>query len=619
MENNKDYLNKDEEMIDISSFSSKSREFEDITSHSKSKNGFFARLYKRFMKWWKSAVLWKKITVIASAAMAVVLVLSIGLVGSLYYYIGLNDLNQTDVNESDINITEGLDKEIINIALFGIDTRDTSSFKGNSDSIMILSLNTRTNQVKIISVMRDTFVPMTYNGKTSYGKINSAYAKGGPNLAIKTLNTLFNLNITDYATVNFFGMMDIIDAVGGIEATLTAGEVTNNLDKMALNGCIEELCESLGKRASDYYIYKAGTHHLNGIQAVAYSRIRKVANVWGTNNDYGRTDRQRYVMEQLFNRAITMSKSRYIELAKSLIPCSETSLNFSDIYALATDILLDSPTFSQSRLPNQEFLMSSPAGFGSVVYFDLDYASKLIHSYIYDDITFDDYIKTNGIEKHDWYRDIVGNYSATSKPVIEGNSSIEQTVPNNSQTEEAISSETDVSEDETENTISDEIQSADVQSSESSSVDETNSGEVVSSKNSSTLESNDSNVDASSKDINASNASNSSNITESTTSNTVSSTVSGNTSTASKDNVSSQTSVSLNGDTSAVQSTASKTENSTAEGVVSSQVETASKDVVASVPETPTENENTQSVVENDAPTTSGAQTAPNEARVRRR
>lgn len=461
MENNKDYqINNggEEEIVDISSFSTKPQQFEDISSYSGRRNRFKKKPRNRFLRWWDKAVLWKKITVIASSAVACILILSVGLVGSLYYYIGLDSLNQTSVDEDEINITAGLDDKIVNVALFGIDTRDTKSFKGNSDSIMILSLNTKTNQVKIISIMRDTFVPITYNGKTTYGKINSAYAKGGPKLAMKTLNTLFKLNITDYATVNFYGMMDIIDAVGGIEATLTEGEVTKSLNKMALNGCIKELCDTLGKKASDYYIYKAGTHHLNGIQAVAYSRIRKVANIWGTNNDYGRTDRQRYVMEQLFNRAITMSKTRYIELAKSLIPCSETSLNFSDIYALATDILLDSPTFSQSRLPSQEFLMSSPSGFGSVVYFDLEFASKIIHSFIYDDITFDDYIKTNGISKHDWYRDIVGDYSATSKPVIEGNSSVELT--------------------DSEDSEPDETDSSNVSSSDSSAIESTPSGET---------------------------------------------------------------------------------------------------------------------------------------------
>lgn len=484
MENNKDYRGreKEDEIVDITSYSSKQPEFEDISSFSGKRNRYKKKPRGRFSKWWRKAALWKKISVVTSGALATILALVVGLVGYLYYYIGLDDLRQTEINESEISITEGLDDKIVNVALFGIDTRNTKSFKGNSDSIMILSLNTKTNQVKIISVMRDTFVPITYNGKTTYGKINSAYAKGGPKLAIKTLNSLFKLNITDYATVNFYGMMDIIDAVGGIDVTLTEGEVTKNINKMALNGCIKELCDTLGKKASNYYIYEAGDHHLNGIQAVAYSRIRKVANIWGTNNDYGRTDRQRYVMEQLFNRATTMSKTKYIELAKSLIPCSETSLTFSDIYDLAVDILLDSPTFSQARIPSQNFLMPSPSGYGSVVYFDIDFAGKLIHSFIYDDITFDDYIAQNGIEKNDWYRDRVGDCSTTSKPIIEVTSSEEEISSEDNSGSEGDSSgiESDISSG-TESEDENSSNSSETESSSSSGSDDVSSEETVTS------------------------------------------------------------------------------------------------------------------------------------------
>ena len=253
--------------------------------------------------------------------------------------------------------------------------------------------------------MRDTLVPINHNGITTYGKINSTYSKGGPELAIKTLNTVFGLDISEYATVNFYGMVDIIDAVGGIEAELTAAEVVSAKKNKAINFCVQEICQNLGKKSEEYYITKPGVHHLNGIQAVAYSRIRYVANIWGTNNDYGRTDRQRYVMEQLFNKALTLEKSQYIKLAKSLIPCSETSLSYSEIIGLAFDILLKSPTFAQERMPQQEFLMTSPnTSAGSVVYYDLAFAQKLIHSFFYDDITFADYIAENGIEKNSWYK-----------------------------------------------------------------------------------------------------------------------------------------------------------------------------------------------------------------------
>jgi LCP family protein required for cell wall assembly len=119
-----------------------------------------------------------------------------------------------------------IDKKIINIALFGIDTRTENSFEGLSDSIMVLSLNTETKTVKIISFMRDTLVPIEQpNGKKLCNKINSAYAKGGPELAIKTLNQNFGLDISEYATVNFYGMAEIIDAVGGIEIDVQKQEI----------------------------------------------------------------------------------------------------------------------------------------------------------------------------------------------------------------------------------------------------------------------------------------------------------------------------------------------------------------------------------------------------------
>ena len=360
----------------------------------------------KFSRWWKARKTWQKALMIST--------LSFVLVFSILFAIAMTafDYNYNSISSDpvDLGFEEVIEENIVNIALFGLDTRTLKSFKGNSDSIMILSLNTKTKKVKIISVMRDTLVPITYDGNTTYAKINSAYAKGGPELAVKTLNTLFGLDISEYATVNFFGMVDIIDAVGGIEAELTQGEVTKNTRIKAINFCINELCKKLKLDAADYRIYTPGKQTLNGVQAVAYSRIRYVQNIWGTNNDYGRTDRQRYVMEQLFNKAITLDKSKYISLAKSLIPCSETSLSYSEIIELAFGILLESPQFEQTRMPQEEFLMPSPAGrFGSVVYYDLDFAKTLIHEFIYNDIAPEKYIEVNGIRKYDWYANRYAN------------------------------------------------------------------------------------------------------------------------------------------------------------------------------------------------------------------
>ena len=300
--------------------------------------------------------------------------------------------NISDDNEQ-YGFEDKIDKDIINIALFGIDTRTPDTFSGNSDSIMILSLNTKSKAVKIMSVVRDSFVEITNtNGNKHYGKINSAYANS-PETAIRTLNETFDLDISEYAVVNFYGMSEIIDAVGGIDIEVTADELRDHgRVHLNLNRCIKEICKHLNKDPSKYYINTTGKHHVNGIQAVGYSRIRIAQNIWGTNNDYGRTDRQRHVMEQLFNKAIKLKKSDYPALAKSLIPCTKTSLELNQVLAIAYNVLLDSPTFYQARIPQEDWLMRfGRSGYGSVVYYDLDYATRAIHSVIYENKTIDEF------------------------------------------------------------------------------------------------------------------------------------------------------------------------------------------------------------------------------------
>lgn len=421
----------------ISSTKKEEDGFEDIVSHSHMSDGFtFEDIVSssaphshgkesKFVLWWRALSKGKRAALISACSVLLVVAIVAGVFFSVFNY-NYNDITEDPI---DLGFQEIINDEVINIALFGLDTRNEKSFKGNSDSIMILSLNTSTKKVKIISVMRDTFVPMENGGKTTYGKINSAYAKG-PEHAIKTLNNIFRLDISEYATVNFYGMTDIIEAVGGITATITEDELAwKGADRPNLNNCMDEICAAMKLDPKKYYIKKAGEQQLNGVQAVAYSRIRYCRTVWNTNNDYGRTDRQRHVMEQLFNRAITLPKTQYAKLAKALIPCSETSLSYSEILSLAYNVLLGSPTFEQYRLPpaehQSEFLMASPSGYGSVIYYDLDYAADLIHGMIYDGLTMEEYIEQNGIKKNSWYKGGPGSYKPSTTP--SGNASTDNT------------------------------------------------------------------------------------------------------------------------------------------------------------------------------------------------
>ena len=405
--------------------------YNDIVSDSSLKGRHFNKKKRgnRFTRWWGRRQKWQKAVMISATSLVLVLAIAVGVILKVFDY----NYNNITGDPDDLGFESVIDKKITNVALFGIDSRQVDSFKGLSDSIMILSLNAETKKVKVISVMRDSLVPITYNGKTVYGKINSAYSKGGPELAIKTLNTIFGLDISEYATVNFYGMADIIDAVGGIDVELTKGELnTYGYDhgvrvNFGINGMIAEQCGYMGIDPSSYYINEAGLHHLNGVQAVAYARIRHAANIEGTNDDFGRTDRQRYVMEQLFNKAVTLNTAQYISLAKSLIPCSETSLSYTQILGLAVNILLDSPTFEQSRVPLTEYQMASKSisGYGSCLYYDLDYAGKIIRAFIYNDVTPEDYMELNGIEKNDWYakRNSTSSSTASSSSASSNSSS----------------------------------------------------------------------------------------------------------------------------------------------------------------------------------------------------
>ena len=220
--------------------------------------------------------------------------------------------------------------------------------------------------------MRDTYVAIEGHSNT---KLTHAYYYGGPQLAVKTINQNFGMNITEYATVNFQGMAEIIDAVGGVEIDISEAERQN------ANISIQEQA-AYGMEPD--YIEKAGLQTLNGTQAVAYARIRYVGNA-----DFERTDRQRKVMEQLFYKALDMNPLQYPEFARKLLPYVETSLDIGEILGLST-IMLRDVSMEQLRIPMNEHLIGSgsirDSSGGSCLNVDLEAATKTIQEFIYDDV-----------------------------------------------------------------------------------------------------------------------------------------------------------------------------------------------------------------------------------------
>lgn len=210
-------------------------------------------------------------------------------------------------------------KGYYNIALFGVDARDGELGKGTrSDTIIIASINQDTQEIRLISVFRDTFLNL---GNDSYNKCNAAYAWGGPEQAINMLNMNLDLDITDYVTVGFGGLIDSVNALGGIEMEVTKAEISH------LNNYQLTMAEELGV---DYIpVEQSGRQLLNGMQATAYCRIR-----YTKGDDFRRAERQRDVLTAMMEKAKTASVGELTEMVNAILPEVQTSLGVNDIVSV---------------------------------------------------------------------------------------------------------------------------------------------------------------------------------------------------------------------------------------------------------------------------------------------
>jgi LCP family protein required for cell wall assembly len=240
-----------------------------------------------------------------------VLIIILLLVGAAVYYVfsKLNKLNYVEISKEDIEISEGVEENLKgyrNIALFGIDTRADTYEGSRTDCIIIASINQETKQVKLVSVYRDTYLEIPGRG---LDKVNHAYAYGGPALSMSTLNTNLDLDITEFATVNFTATKDIIDYMGGVNLAVTNAEATQ------IPG-----------------ITTGGTYTLNGTQALSYARIRKL------DSDYVRTERMRTVVTAVFEKAKTMNVAELNSLADKILPEIYTNITKTEILSLIPKI-----------------------------------------------------------------------------------------------------------------------------------------------------------------------------------------------------------------------------------------------------------------------------------------
>lgn len=276
--------------------------------------------------WFTRLKTWQK-AVVCLAAIWICLIGS----AALYVFAKWNKIDTQQIDAEDLIINEEVqvqkNKEVDlgsgykNVALFGVDSRDGNLGKGNrTDCIIVASLNNETKEIKMVSVYRDTLLDLS---EGTYQKCNAAYSYGGPVTAINMLNMNLDLDIEDYVTVDFGAIADAIDLLGGVEIDLKEEEID------PLNKYIKETARSAGKKANR--VDHSGLQLLDGSQATTYARIRSTA-----GGDFTRTERQRLVIEKMFEKALKADLGTINKIIDKVFPQVSTSFTLQEILMYAS-------------------------------------------------------------------------------------------------------------------------------------------------------------------------------------------------------------------------------------------------------------------------------------------
>lgn len=266
---------------------------------------------------------------------ALEIIVLVVLMGGLFVYAKLGKLNHETINEEELDVNESVTENQVmkgyaTIALVGIDSRDDKlKSDWNSDTMIIASINNDTKKVKLVSVYRDTYLCLgeDEDENNSYGLANSAYCTGGAKKMINMLNKNLDMNISDFVTVNFQAVAETVELLGGIDVEMKKEEVVH------LNNYCVETSEVTGM---DYTPLEEieGVHHLNGVQAVAYARIRKTS-----GNDFRRAARQREVIYRIVEKAKNSSIATLNTVLDKIFPMIYTSLTEKEILSMGMNML----------------------------------------------------------------------------------------------------------------------------------------------------------------------------------------------------------------------------------------------------------------------------------------
>lgn len=245
----------------------------------------------------------------------VIIIVGLGVAGYTFVNGKIGKMQKENIDTTAVGINEETKQELKgyrNIALLGIDSRADDYGLGNrSDCMMIASINQETNEIKLISVYRDTYVYVMENGTKRLDKITHAYSYGGAQNTLKSLNEAMDLNITEFVTVNFDAVIAAVDSLGGVYIDIDESEIKY------VNDYIDATSESSGVKSS--HITHSGRQKLDGVQAVSYTRVRYTA-----GGDYKRTERMRTVVDAMLSKAKTLSISQLNNFVDTILQPDKT-------------------------------------------------------------------------------------------------------------------------------------------------------------------------------------------------------------------------------------------------------------------------------------------------------
>lgn len=307
-----------------------------------------------------------------------ILLLAVLLIAA-YFVAMVNKIDFENMNESEAGINEDLNKDTLlslegytNIALFGLDNRSSNRYDtGNSDVIMIASINNKTKEVKLVSVYRDTYLSI---GGGKFRKANAAYANGGAKQAVQMLNSNLDLDVKDYACVDWAAMVEVIDDLGGLDLEITQAEMQQ------INKYKKDIDKVTGYTTPALTQY--GKIHLDGTQATTYARIRKIA-----GDDFKRASRQRIVLQAILEKAKKSDIGTLTSICNSVVDDISTSLSISQIITLAKSVKSYKIT-STTGFPFELTTKNMSATGDTIIPADLATNVTELHKYMFDDISY---------------------------------------------------------------------------------------------------------------------------------------------------------------------------------------------------------------------------------------